>query len=468
MRLFISHGLDKKSPAEMQFLTDIVDGLQAAAPAGAPDIEVLVDRDRLQAGDSWRDVLHEWLAECDAGLLLLSQRALASPWVLKESTVLAYRKAIDTDFPLYPVLLEGLKSDALASQGFSPLCLRDLQAIRTPAGGAASPTALDTPTARAIVQTVRARLAERQAAAGDLPDAPLVAMRNTLRDHLQRADNLKGLEKLCQDLTGRRLAWRPSKNAKERPAQLVAALLANGLPLPPPDAALGSELETRPLSHLIGQLLTHCGLRKSDAADVLALLQPLWTHAGNAAMLADVAARNRLPASGSAAPPPATSMAMQCTMPDFTLDQHVRRVLLPLAPTQVMHMLPAGTSDNRLDELKHAVRSIFRATLRLPPNVSDSWIDAKLAKPDGKLSYSRMVFFVVPEPLPDAALLAELQASFPRLTFILQSGDPLPAALPPGVVPLVPVSPDHEFEMMRDLDVAENLLGHPGATRTAP
>jgi len=79
-----------------------------------------------------------------------------------------------------------------------------------------------------------------------------------------------------------------------------------------------------------------------------------------------------------------------------------------------------------------------------------------------------MVFFVVPEPLPDAALLAELQASFPRLTFILQSGDPLPAALPPGVVPLVPVSPDHEFEMMRDLDVAENLLGHPGATRTAP
>ena len=59
MRLFISHGLDKKSPAEMQFLTDIVDGLQAAAPAGAPDIEVLVDRDRLQAGDSWRDVLHE-------------------------------------------------------------------------------------------------------------------------------------------------------------------------------------------------------------------------------------------------------------------------------------------------------------------------------------------------------------------------------------------------------------------------
>jgi TIR domain len=468
MRLFISHGLDKKSTAEMQFLTDIVDGLQAAAPAGAPAIEVLVDRDRLQAGDSWRDVLHEWLAECDAGLLLLSQRALASPWVLKESTVLAYRKAVDADFPLYPVLLEGLKSDALASQGFSPLCLRDLQAIRTPAGAGPAPSALDAATAQAITHTVRARLADWQATVGTLPDTPLAAMQNTLKDRLQRADNLKGLEKLCQDLTGRPLAWRPSKNAKERPAQLVAALLANGLPLPPPDAATGSDAEIRPLSQLIDQLTTHCGLRKSDAAEVLALLQPLWTHAGNAAMLADVAARNRLPMTGTAAPPPGTSVAMQCAMPAFTIDQHVRRVLLPLTPAQVVHMLPAGTSDNRLEELKHAVRSIFRSTLRIPPNMSDSWVDEKLARPDGKLSYSRMVFFVVPDPLPDTALLAELQACFPRQTFILQSGDPLPGTLPPAVVPLVPVSADHEYEMQRDLDVAENLLGHPGAPRTPP
>lgn len=459
MRLFISHGLDKKSPAEMQFLTDIVDGLQAAAPAGAPDIEVLVDRDRLQAGDSWRDVLHEWLAECDAGLLLLSQRALASPWVLKESTVLAYRKAIDTDFPLYPVLLEGLKSDALASQGFSPLCLRDLQAIRTPAGGAASPTALDAPTARAIVQTVRARLAERQAAAGDLPDAPLVAMRNTLRDHLQRADNLKGLQRLCEELTGRPLAWVPSKNAKERPAQLVAALLANGLPLPASDGRQSPVVPPDPLARLIGQLITHCGLRKGDAADLLALLQPLWTPAGNAALLADVAVRNRLPVADPALAPPGLSVALQCSLPDFTIEQHVRRLLLPLNPTQVLHILPAGTSDNRLEELKHAVRAAVRSTLPPRSSKSDADIDRLLADTRTQLQNSRRVFFVVPDPLPDPALLADLQASYPRVTFILQSDAPLPAALPPRVVPLEAVAAQHEDDMYDDLGNARNLLG---------
>ena len=462
MRLFISHGLDKKSTAEMQFLTDIVDGLQAAAPAGAPDIEVLVDRDRLQAGDSWRDVLHEWLAECDAGLLLLSQRALGSPWVLKESTVLAYRKAVDADFPLYPVLLEGLKSDALASQGFSPLCLRDLQAIRTPAGTGPAPSALDAASAQAITHTVRARLADWHSTLGALPGTPLGVMQNTLQTHLQRADNLKGLEKLCQDLTGRRLAWRPAKNAKARPAQLVAALLANGLPLPPPDGATGAAgaaVSPNPLARLIDQLRTHCGLRQGDAAELLALLSPLWTPAGNAAMLADVAVRNRLPVVAPAAVPPGTSVALQCTMPDFTIDQHVRRMMLPTTPAQVLHVLPAATSDNRLDELKHAVRTAVRSTLPPRPVVTDAWIDNRLADTRTPLNISRTVFFVVPEPLPDAALLADLQASYPRLTFILQSGEPLPAVLPPRVVALDAVQQQHEFDMYTDRGDAENLLG---------
>ena len=366
------------------------------------------------------------------------------------------------------MLLEGLKSDALASQGFSPLCLRDLQAIRTPAGGAAAPTALDTATARAIVQTVRARLADWHSTVGQLPDTPLGVMQTALQTRLQRADSVKGLEKLCRDLTGRRLQWRLAKNAKAEPAWLVAALLANGLPLPPPDGTEGPAVSPNPLAELIDQLRTHCGLRKADAAELLELLSPLWTPAGNAAMLADVAVRNRLPATPPDQIPPGVSVALQCTDPNFTIDQHVRRVLLPTTRDQVMHVLQPATSDNRLEELKHAVRAAVRSTLPPRSMHSNDDIDAMLTDTRQKINISRRIFFVVPDPLPDADLLADLQASFPRLTFILQSATPLPAVLPPRVVPLEPVPRRHELDMSNDLGDTQNLLGHPSAARTPP
>jgi len=458
MRLFISHGLDKKAMPDMQFLDGLVAALQAPAGAGEVAPEVLLDRDRLGAGDRWRDVLHEWLAGCDAAVLLLSARALASPWVLKEATVLAWRKAMDPGFPLYPVLLGGLASDALAANGFSPLCLRDLQAIRPPLADPQQPEALDSASALAIARQVRRRLADWLTAVGEPPGAPLTGLENALKDRIGQASNVRALERLCNQLTGRPLQWRPADLSANQPgahpARLIAALLACGLP-GPPDAP-----PANPLATLVDRLRTDVGLRNAEAGELLELLAPLWTPTESAARLAAVAGGNRLPADAGAAPPPGSSVALQCENDAFAPAQHVRRLLLPTTRGEVVCRLPGGHSDNRLAELQHAVRQAFRDITR-SQGKPDAWVDAQLARTDKPLHLSRTVFFVVPAPLPDAALLADLQASFPRLTFILQSADPLPAVLPPRVVALAAIDPNLEFDMQTDLDDADNLLRQP-------
>ena len=63
-RLFISHSSRNQALTEQ-----IRDALQAPA-GGHPGFEVLVDVDRLRAGEEWPIQLHAMMAHADAGLIL--------------------------------------------------------------------------------------------------------------------------------------------------------------------------------------------------------------------------------------------------------------------------------------------------------------------------------------------------------------------------------------------------------------
>lgn len=461
MRIFISHGLDKKVKTDMQFLDRLQAALETPAAGGAAH-QVLLDRSQLEAGDTWQDVLHEMLAECDAAVLLLSPRALTRPWVLKESTVLAYRKALEPRFPLYPVLLGGVSPADLGQQNFSPLCLQALQGLQPGAAGPLQQPQIDSATAKVVAKALLARLAQWLKAVGQAPVTPMDALEAALKARIRRAADLPALERLCETLAGRPLRWRPSAGAgagagaAAEPARLIAATLVNGL------AAQPGLAPPNPLASLIDDLFQQCGLDRDDAQVVLDLLAPLWTRPAAAACLADVAGRNRQAVAAGAAVPPGTSVALQCELADFSADRHVRRALLPTTRRTVVRMLAGGHSDNRLEELKAQVRDEYRR-LGLRPGqspvaLSAERVDARLANIDNRLVFAETVFFVIPAPLPDAALLAELQACFPRQTFILHSVDPLPAALPPRVLALPAVDPDHELAMSEDQSAAYNLI----------
>jgi hypothetical protein len=90
--------------------------------------EVLLDRERLQPNDAWRQELHAWMALCHGAVVLLSEHAQkTSPWVKKEATVLSFRREEDENFILTPVLLPPVTHGDLADGDFAPLGLNEIQ-----------------------------------------------------------------------------------------------------------------------------------------------------------------------------------------------------------------------------------------------------------------------------------------------------------------------------------------------------
>ena len=64
---------------------------------------MLVDMHTLEPGQPWPNQLHEMMGYCQAGILLLTMNSIKSPWVLKEATILMWRKAVEKKFELFVV-----------------------------------------------------------------------------------------------------------------------------------------------------------------------------------------------------------------------------------------------------------------------------------------------------------------------------------------------------------------------------
>lgn len=67
--------------------------------------QVLVDEDGLRGGEEWRGVLYHWIADCDAAVVLVSDRALESAWVKREINLLLWRRALGSPLTIVPAEL---------------------------------------------------------------------------------------------------------------------------------------------------------------------------------------------------------------------------------------------------------------------------------------------------------------------------------------------------------------------------
>ena len=102
-RIFISHSCkdveiaddvpfedeDRPAQAAAQYARHIRDEVERLL---GDDFEVLLDRKLLDPGDRWSIKLKRWLGECDGAVLLLSEDAIESKWVLQEATILTWRR----------------------------------------------------------------------------------------------------------------------------------------------------------------------------------------------------------------------------------------------------------------------------------------------------------------------------------------------------------------------------------------
>src|SRR3954469_15485232 len=100
--------------------------------------DVLLDETRLKGGEPWRNCLHTWMGHCHGAILLLTPKALQSPWVLKEATILSWRNSLSApgEFLLVPVLLGISPNELAANTVFAPLNLQEVQAIKGLKGAA--------------------------------------------------------------------------------------------------------------------------------------------------------------------------------------------------------------------------------------------------------------------------------------------------------------------------------------------
>src|SRR5262245_40221241 len=102
MRIFISHSNRDEVP-----LDRLVKELKDAGHT------VWYDRGGLKPGDQWREEIRRALHDAQAAVILFAENALTSSWVIAETTILTWRRAVDRSFVVIPVLLTPVTPEAL-------------------------------------------------------------------------------------------------------------------------------------------------------------------------------------------------------------------------------------------------------------------------------------------------------------------------------------------------------------------
>lgn len=125
-RVFISHSA--KEPDTGAFLFELRDALSREVN-GEHQFEVLLDKDGLQLGDYWRSTLNLWIGGCDAAIVLLSPSALKSTFVAYEASILSYRKTVDPNFRLFPVLIKPVRHEDVIESPLKPSQITEIQDV---------------------------------------------------------------------------------------------------------------------------------------------------------------------------------------------------------------------------------------------------------------------------------------------------------------------------------------------------
>jgi hypothetical protein len=418
--IFVSH-----SSKDNQFTRDFCQALRAgsAGETGCDpvvdyeklqDYDVLVDVDELQAGKPWPKQLHEWMARCHAAVLLLTSNAVKSPWVLKEATILAWRLSLDKNFRFFTVRFDEVSDSDLTAGGFDPLMLAEIQKLTV--GDAADIAAQ---LGKAIPSTVRTPF---DSLCGALEDLVRHVGPNTLRT-------------VAETIKVDTPQWRPDVDEKQQYVQAIAVKLLS--------EDLGGY---EGVDYLVNDLLVTTDKEYVDK--ILQIVAPHWV---------DAEAAGRLPSVATCDPRRAIAMN-GAKVPDFTADMYVRRAY-PRSLHQAVLQIPGANSGDIVD---HVTRELYRHAHREERSRESSEALSAEQEADviahfkkGKLRY----FVVLSAPHPLGVKLRKLMTDFPKLTFILWTGQELLDPEPEAVVCLKPaLNLDEEEKQQEDYETAMDMI----------
>jgi len=390
-RLFISHSSQDKA-----LTRELIDELKPAL-GDHPGFEPLVDVDCLAAGEEWPQQLHAMMAYAHAGLLLFTPAAMKRPdWIRKEAYILTWRRSLDPSFKVFYVFRDGVVEKDLTDRGFAPAHLNLIQrlAATTPA---------------AINLELRA---ESPAAAPSTAFEDLVL---ALSQHIKL--DTTALEALATKLDAPPVPWLPSGIAAAT-GRIAARLLAGKF------GALNN------LSGLVNEL-KRLGIKNDSLRQVMRWVAPYWLAPEAAGRLAAVADELWRQGQGGWATVNGGELDRQ-----YTAKMFAYRVRPFNFETRVADVEP-GTNDPSADYYTAAICNWLRKEEKeLPPDERVYPLDDQALIEQLK---TRSGFLFVPLRTPDKDTLETLRKRFPRVVFLLWTGEQLEAL---GFeLPVMPLEP---------------------------
>lgn len=375
-RIFLSHS--SKDAALTTAVAEALSPLAADAPAAkrpAWGYEVLVDQTELKPGVEWPRYLHEWMARADAAVILLTTNAVASDWVLKEATILAWRRSLDPGFSLFVVRFPDVTNELLEKHHFSPLFLSNIQAVGQT-------------DAAAIATAVRDQLGPPQRV-----ETRYDAMVRYLADPLAKV-SLDTLKAVAAKLNVVPQKFKIVDGERVQYVDAIARHLVCGV--------LGDFAGVHELANALS------GAGGAVVRDVLQRVYPYWIEE-------EVA--GRLPPLLSGKAPRRAAGLNGSLLAQFTAEMFVLKAHAP-ALEQVVIPIAGGWDGKIVAHVTHEICE-FRRT-RTP--ALKSFTDAAIVQ---HMRGASPRWYAILPGVPDPASLDTLIDTFPAVTFVLWTGDVL-------------------------------------------
>jgi TIR domain-containing protein len=374
VRIFVSHSskdllLTKAICVELSRVDPGV--MQVESTRG---INGLVDYENLQDGQPWPKQLHEWLARCHAGLIVLTQAALASDWVLKEATILTWRQSLDDGFKVFIAYdTNDVTDQTLKANRYGPLSIRSIQRIDS----------LD-------AATIAARV--RQGLGPAKVRTPFERLVGKLSDLMNGKIGRNTLETLAERLRVDPL-WDPAGKNDEQVIEEIARRLLN--------EDLGG---FNGLDEIIEELATTVGVEPLKA--ILDFLAPYWVDAEVAGRLRALSGRQ-----------PPGAAALNTSTPAHASFMYVRRAH-DMGLGYMLPELAGGDAGQTAAEISKQICNWFRSRKYANPRNDDASIKKEIA------AWKKPVYALLPERV-DFDVLDELRREFTNVIFVMPTGSRL-------------------------------------------
>jgi len=338
-------------------------------------------------------------------VILFSTAALReSDWVRKEAAILSWRRELQEDFVLIPVLLEGTRPENLEEGLYRVLRISRGQCVR------------DAADAQQIVDDVALGLGPSQ----EKTLTPFERLEGVLTKILERQATADTLEDAWNSLQGaNKPQWQ--RDSERRFASALARFLLRD--------------RRRALEHLKTVLdRIRPRVDKAAAEELLKYLACLWV---------DAEAAGGVPASAHRGGMVGLNGNY---LPGFTAKRYGERAW-PLSDK--WRLVPVDTSQRTPEDILEAIRAAFRPR----------GVQVRVAVIDRRIrQHQEPVLVLIPSPqdrsqLPDETLLTELRRRYPNLIYMIGTGERVPDWTPPQVEILIPpLDPDVEIDQLFALD----------------